>query len=147
MKTPLAPLNDLPVPNNAATLKRTLGMFSYYSQWVPRFSDQICPLTNNPDFPLSKEAIQAFNDLKRDIAKASLSSPNETDLLVLETDASQVALSLSACLNQNGRPIAFFSRTLQAHEKKHHIVEKEAAAIVESVRKWRHYLRGGGVQP
>ena len=126
----MKPLNDLPVPNNAATLKRTLGMFSYYSQWVPRFSDKICPLTNNPDFPLSKEAIQAFNDLKRDIAKASLSSPNETDLLVLETDASQVALS--ACLNQNGRPIAFFSRTLQAHEKKHHIVEKEAAAIVES---------------
>ena len=136
----MKPLNDLPVPNNAATLKRTLGMFSYYSQWVPRFSDKICPLTNNPDFPLSKEAIQAFNDLKRDIAKASLSSPNETDLLVLETDASQVALS--ACLNQNGRPIAFFSRTLQAHEKKHHIVEKEAAAIVESVRKWRHYLTG-----
>ena len=136
----MKPLNDLPVPNNAATLKRTLGMFSYYSQWVPRFSDKICPLTNNPDFPLSKEAIQAFNDLKRDIAKASLSSPNETDLLVLETDASQVALS--ACLNQNGHPIAFFSRTLQAHEKKHHIVEKEAAAIVESVRKWRHYLTG-----
>ena len=58
----------------------------------------------------------------------------------METDASEFALS--ATLNQNGRPVAFFSRKLSGPELKHASVEKEAAVIVEAVRKWRHYLTG-----
>ena len=34
----------------------------------------------------------------------------------------------------------FFSRTLHPSERNHHIVEKEAYAIVESVRQWHHFL-------
>ena len=136
----MRPLLELPIPHNPASLKRALGMFSYYSQYVPRFSDKIQPLTGNPEFPLTKDSITAFEDLKSCITHASITSPNDTDLLILETDASEMALS--ACLNQNGRPVEFFSRTLQPHERQHSSVEKEAAAIVEAIRKWRHYLVG-----
>ncbi len=87
---------------------------------------------------MSDVAITAFNDLKDDIAAASLSCPNNHDPLVVETDASDVALS--AVLHQNRRPIAFYSRTLQQHERKHSAIEKEAGAIVEAYRRWRHYL-------
>ena len=58
----------------------------------------------------------------------------------METDASDNALA--ATLNQAGRPVAFFARTLQGPEIKHPAVEKEAQAIVEAVRYWRHYLYG-----
>ena len=58
----------------------------------------------------------------------------------METDASDYALA--ATLNQSGRPVAFFSRTLQGSEIKHPAVEKEAQAMVEAVRYWRHYLYG-----
>ena len=58
----------------------------------------------------------------------------------METDASDFCIAAS--LNQNGRPVAFFSRTLNPHEIKHHPVEKEAAAIVESVGSWRHFFTG-----
>ena len=44
--------------------------------------------------------------------------------------------------NQAGRPVAFFSRTLQVSETRHASVEKEAQAIIETVRHWRHYLTG-----
>ena len=134
----MKPLLNLPVPTDGKTLKRTLGLFSYYSQWINKFSDKIKPLTGEVSFPLSAESVSAFDMIKRDIAAASLSCPNSSDVLVVETDASDVALS--GALHQNGRPIAFFSRTLQPHERKHPAIEKEAAAIVESCRRWRHYL-------
>ena len=65
---------------------------------------------------------------------------NEKEPLELETDASDIALS--AVLNQNGRPVGFFSRTLHGSELKHSAIEKEAAAIVEAVKHWRHFLSG-----
>ena len=57
---------------------------------------------------------------------------------VVECDASDVAISAS--LNQNGRPNAFMSKTLSKSERFYPAVEKEALAIIESVRKWNHLL-------
>ena len=56
----------------------------------------------------------------------------------METDASDVALF--AVLQQNGRPVAFWSRTFNLNEKRYASVEKKAAAIVEVVRRRSHYL-------
>ena len=56
----------------------------------------------------------------------------------VETDASDMATS--AILNQQGRPVAFFSRTLSASERHHSAIEKEAYAIVKTIRIWRHNL-------
>ena len=50
--------------------------------------------------------------------------------------------TIAATLNQSGRPVAFFSRTLSNSERHHSSVEKEAYAIVEALRKWKHYLLG-----
>ena len=105
----IQPLRDLPGPHDPASLKRALGLFSYYSQWISKFSDKIDPLTNDPTFPLSTTAVQAFNGLKRDIMNSWISCPNKHDLLVVETDDSDSALSAS--LNQGGKPIAFFSQS------------------------------------
>ena len=52
----------------------------------------------------------------------------------IETDASDYAIA--ATLNQNGRPVAFFSRSLSGPELKYPSIEKEAVAIVEAIRKW-----------
>ena len=134
----MKPLLDLPVPTDSASLKRAIGLFSYYSQWVPQYSDKIQPLISLTSFPLSEKALASFELIKRCVSESCIVSPNLTDPLVVETDASGYALSAS--LNQNGKPVAFFSRTLSKHEKLHSSIEKEACAIVEAVRKWRHYL-------
>ena len=33
------PLCELPIPHDSRSMSRCLGLFSYYSQWIPRFSD------------------------------------------------------------------------------------------------------------
>ena len=66
----------------------------------------------------------------------TLMSIDEDQKFVVETDASNVAIS--ATLNQNGKPVAFFSRTLNKPQKKYTIVEKEAMPIVEAIKYWSH---------
>ena len=49
-------------------------------------------------------------------------------------------MAISATLNQAGRPVAFMSQTLHGSERCYPAVEKEATAIVEAIRKWKHLL-------
>ena len=113
-------------------------MFAYYSDWISHFSDKIQILNQNITFPLPPQVLDSFERLKSELEEAVLFTVDPNLPLVVETDASDVAIS--ATLNQEGRPVAFFSRTLTSSEKNHSSVEKEAYAIVEAVRKWRHYL-------
>ena len=134
----LQPLLDLPAPSESASLKRIVGMFSYYSNWIYQFSKKIQPLAKTELFPLSNGARKSFMELKQDIANSVLCSINEEEAFVIETDASDHAIA--ATLSQKGRPVAFFTRTLNHSERNHSSIEKEAYAIIEATRKWRHYV-------
>lgn len=134
------PLLDLPAPKNLKAQQRIVGMFAYYSQWISRFSDKIYPLVHNKEFPLPSDVLSSYELLKSELVDSSLVSLDRNAPLVIETDASDVAIA--ATLTQNTRPVAFFSRTLSNSERHHSAVEKEAYAIIEAVRRWRHYLLG-----
>ena len=136
----LRPLRELPIPHDSKSMSRCLGLFSYYSQWIPRFSDRIKPIASCKSFPLPPPAVEAFESLKKTIEDAVVTAIDETIPFEVETDASEVALA--ATLSQNGKTVAFFSRTLQGSELKHASIEKEAQAIIEAVRHWRHFLTG-----
>ena len=134
----LRPLQEFPPPTNTASLRRAMGMFAYYARWIPRFSEKIRPLADVVSFPLSKEALFAFNALKNELGDVVLSPIDEDAPFVVECDASEV--TISASLNQKGRPVAFMSKTLSKSEQGYPAVEKEALAIIEAVRKWNHLL-------
>ena len=136
----IKPLTEMPVPNDPSSLKRALGLFSYYSIWIHNYSKRIQPLLNSQFFPLDSNAVECFESLKREIAEASVAAFDEYLPLQIETDASSV--SIAATLSQQGRPVAFFSRTLTKPEKLQPAVEREATAIIEAVRKWRLFVIG-----
>ena len=136
----MRPVRQLLIPTNAKSQQRVLGLFAYYSQWIPSFSNKIHPLVKNKTFPLPIFVQNAFENMKKELENAMLVTIDFSTPLVVETDASDIAIGAS--LSQSGRPVAFFSRTLTASEKHHSAIEKEAYAIVEAIRKWRHYLLG-----
>ena len=49
---------------------------------------------------------------------------------------------MAATLSQEGRPVAFYSKTFNKSWKVYPVVEKEALAIMEAIRRWSHYLYG-----
>jgi len=102
----LKPLLGLPIPNNMRALKRALGMFAHYSQWIASFSSKIHPLVKTDSFPLSSTAVEAFKNLKKDIANSAITTVDPAIPLIVETDASDYAIAAS--LRQSGRPVAFF---------------------------------------
>jgi len=63
--------------------------------------------------------------------------------MILETDASDCALVaiLSTWSNGEIRPIAFHSRAFSTAEINYDVHDKELLAIIESFKKWRHYLK------
>ncbi|GFS56547.1 retrovirus-related Pol polyprotein from transposon opus [Trichonephila clavipes] len=136
----LKPLRDMPVPKDSSALQRALGMFAHYCRWIPGFSKKIRPLLGKKQFPLSRDAVLTFNSLKDDVANAALATIEDDIPFRVETDSSDFAIG--ATLSQAGRPVIFFSRTLHASELRHSSPEKEAYAIVESLRHWRHFLMG-----
>ena len=136
----LQPLRDIPPPENLKLQKKIVGLFAYYSKWIPNFSEKIKPLSSNTTFPLPQLALEAFKALKQEIEHSVVAGIDESKPFVIETDASDFAIA--ATLNQDGRPVAFFSRGLNRNELGHSSVEKEACSIVESIRHWGHYLTG-----
>ena len=133
-------LLDMPIPTKKRELDRVIGLFAYYARWLPRYSDKIKPLVDARSFPLDELAMESFHLLQEELANATLKVIDEKCPFTIETDASDIAIS--AVLQQNQRPVAFWSRTLNASEKRWASIEKEAAAIDESIRKWSHFLLG-----
>ena len=106
----LSLLRELPIPKDLKEQKRVVGLFSYYSQWLKDFAAKVRPLAQNSVFPLTGDALESFNSLNIDVESSVVQAVDETQPFQVDTDASEFALS--ATLNQNGRPVAFFSRTL-----------------------------------
>ena len=84
---------------------------------------------------------QAFQQLKRAMTTCPvLALPDFTVPFTIEADA--CAKGLGAVLMQKGRPIAFLSKSLGPKSAAQSIYEKEAMAILEALKKWRHYVWG-----
>jgi len=72
--------------------------------------------------------------------------PNDKDLFKLSTDASDFATG--AVLSQKDmqtnlwHPVAFFSKSLDIHERNYEIYDKELLAVIRGLEEYRHHLEG-----
>ncbi|GFX67882.1 transposon Tf2-6 polyprotein [Trichonephila clavipes] len=90
-------------------------------------------------FNLSTEAQDAFNKVKRALTEAPvLQLPNFQEQFNLFTDAS--GFGIGAVLNQNHRPIAFASRTLNKAERNYTVTKRECLALIWALNKFKTYF-------
>lgn len=109
-----------------------------FSQWIPRFLDQIKPTASCRLFPLPLKAVEAFESLKKTIEDTVVTAIDETNPIEVKMDESKVALAAT----QPEWKTCCLLLTNSSRQWTDASVEKEAQAIIEAVRHWRHFLTG-----
>jgi hypothetical protein len=66
--------------------------------------------------------------------------PNFAEPFILETDAS--GTGIGAVIMQQGKALAYYSSSLCPRNAALSVYEKEALAIIEALKRWRHYFLG-----
>jgi hypothetical protein len=89
----------------------------------------------------TEEHQKAFDEIKKVITRETLLAyPNFNKTFDIHTDAS--LLQLGACISQDGRPIAFYSRKLNPAQTRYTTTERELLSIVEVLKEFRNILLG-----
>ncbi|KAI0497296.1 hypothetical protein KFK09_020519 [Dendrobium nobile] len=136
---------DWPRPATVTEVRSFLGLAGYYRRFVEGFSQIAMPLSRLTQkavkFEWTAQYEEAFQRLKQCLITAPvLTIPSGTDGFQLYSDASHKGLG--CVLMQNGRVITYASRQLKNHERNYPTHDLELAAVVFSLKIWRHYLYG-----
>ncbi|KAG8473151.1 hypothetical protein CXB51_035096 [Gossypium anomalum] len=108
---------DWKPPRNVTEVRSFLGLAGYYRRF------------------------KSFDELKTYLIEAPvLVQPESGKEFVIYSDAS--SLGLGCVLMQEGRVVAYASRQLKPHKRNYPTHDLELAAIVFTLKIWRHYLFG-----
>ncbi len=143
---------DLPVPKTKWQLMRLLGMCGFYRRFVPNFAAVTSPLTNllkkGVKFSWSVECQKSLEMVKAILAsKPALVALDFSASFKLAVDACDVGVG-AVLLQTDGsgidKPVAYFSKKLNRHQKRYSTIEKEALALVLAVQHFEVYISSAG---
>ena len=141
-------VRSFPVPRNQKELRSFLGLCNYYRKFVKGYSKITNPLTSllckDVAYKWTEECQSAFDKLKTALTTSPvLAYPDHSKPFTLTTDASGSAIGYilgQADSNGKERVIAYGGRSLNKHERKYPVSEKEGLAIVEGIKTYHVYL-------
>ena len=132
-------------PRNVTEVRSFLGLASYNIRFLKGFSMIATPMTRllqkNVRFKWSEKCQASFEKLKSFLIEALV--------LIQSTYGKEYVIFSDASLNgfgcvlmQEGKVVAYASRQLNPHEKNYPTHDLELAAIMFTLKIWRHYLYG-----
>jgi hypothetical protein len=137
------------VPTTVKQVQSFMGMVNYYKQFIPNLAVVAAPLTEltkkNVKFRWTDECQNAFEKLKQALCEAPvLIHPDPTQPYVLYTDASDLAVGGILVQKKDGveKVVAYLSHKLTGAALSWPAIEKEAYAILYSLKKFHCYLYG-----
>ena len=135
-------INQMPPPTDKEGVLRILGTTNYLDKFIEHKADLqglISQLTQKDvAFVWEKPQQEAFDKLKSVITTAPvLAYFDNSKETVLNVDASSTGFG--AVIMQDGRPVAFSSKTLTTTEGRYANIERELLAIVWGAEKFHTY--------
>ena len=132
-------------PTNVKELQQFMGIIQYMSPFIPKLSSHTDPLRKL----LHKEAawqwteshekaFQAIKDLVHQ--EMTLSYYDSKKATILEVDSSMTGIG--AALIQDGKPIAFASKSMTDTESRYANIERELLAVVFALERFHTYIYG-----
>ena len=147
-------ISSFPLPSTQRKLREFLGLINFYHRFLPQGAALLQPLNDLLADPAAKEKKKltwidttraAFNTTKQALAEATLltnPSPNAPTNIV--TDASNIAVGgvLQQYIDNEWRPLAYFSKKLKPAEMRYSTFDRELLAVYLTIKRFRHALEG-----
>ena len=145
-------VQEYPTPTTWEEVQSFLALCTYFSRFIPGFSDIALPLSlvvehKQYEWKLPQEL--SFNRLKKHLcSEPVLKHPDFSENsppFIIQTDASGTGLAgvlLQGDAMGAEHPICYASKKLSKTERNYSTVHREALAIIWAVRKFREYVYG-----
>ena len=132
-------------PKSFFEIRSFLGLAAYYRRFIEDFSRIAAPMTRltrkEVKFDWDDRCEEAFQELKRILTSVPiLIVPDRGQGYSVYCDASRAGLR--CVLMKSGRVVAYGSRQLNNQEQNYPTHDMELAAVVFTLKIWRHYLYG-----
>jgi len=142
-------VENFKAPKSVKELQIILGLANYYNRFIKNYADYTVPLCRllkrEVDFVWTDECEIALSNIKKALTSfPTLRMPDFNKPFKLYTDASSYAIGGILAQESNGfeHVIYYISRILKPNERNYGVSEKEALAVVWSVKRLHHYLYG-----
>jgi hypothetical protein len=136
---------EWPTPKDVPDIRSFMGLAGYYRRFIKGFSKIGCPITSlqkkGVKFTWTSKCEERFQELKYLLTHApmlKIADPDNDFLMCIDAYKE----GLGGVLMQEGRVIFYKSRKLNEHEINYVTHDLELAAIVHTLKMWRHYLLG-----
>ena len=140
-------IEEMTVPETKQQLQSFLGMVTYMGNFIPHLSHHTEPLRQllkkDVTFYWDDQLTRSFQEIKHLLKKATskpLGYYNRRKAVIVQVDAS--LRGLGTCLIQDGKPIAFASKSLTGAESRYANIERELLTVIFACIRFNTYLQG-----
>ena len=140
-------IEEMTVPETKQQLQSFLGMVTYMGNFIPHLSHHMEPLRQmlkkDVTFYWDDQLTRSFQEIKH-LLKRATSKPlryyDRRKEVIVQADAS--LRGLGACLIQDGKPIAFASKSLTGVESHYANIERQLLTVIFAFIWFNTYLQG-----
>ena len=142
-------IQNFPQPRDKKAIQSFLGVTGFYRSFIKSYAHMAAPLTDllkeTAEFVWREPQQQAFEVLKASLVNPPvLALPDFEQEFFIATDASDVGLGACLMQRKEGKycAIAYYSRKLRPSEKNYSVTDREALAVIESLKHFRYIVFG-----
>jgi hypothetical protein len=141
-------IKKLSLPRSKKDIQSFLGTINFIRRFITNFAELTkhitCMLRKNSEVRWTEEAKHSFNAIKEAIITTPvLISPNFDKEFYIFSFASKDTIAdvlLQRNVDDQEQPVAFFSKVLRDAEVKYEPLEKQAYALIKSLKAFRIYI-------